>query len=196
MQDRLTADIVAHKDKMTPKSDIVKARVPPEVRAKLEAVAEEAGLTVSGLLRVLIDGVVEGVEAPTVMPSRSRREGKLTARLPLDVRQKIEDEARSQGVTASTWVSVLLSARMRNAPQIVPGERRGVRAAYRQLRGLAVNANQIAYALNRGVLTGAGADLTKAEVEGLRQDIAKLRMALSVYAEGRFQFQSAEGEQL
>lgn len=72
MQDRLTADVVTQKDKMTPKSDIVKARVPPEVRAKLEAVAEEAGLTVSGLLRVLIDGVVEGVEAPTAMPSRVR----------------------------------------------------------------------------------------------------------------------------
>lgn len=195
MQDRRSADIVTHIDKMTPKSDIVKARVPPEVRAKLETVAEEAGLTVSGLLRVLINGVVDGVEAPTAMPSRSRREGKLTARLPLDVRQKIEDEARSQGVTASTWVSILLSARMRNAPQMVSGERRGVRAAYRQLRGLAVNTNQIAHALNRGVLTGSGANLAKAEVEGLRQDIEQLRRALSAYAEGRFQFQSGQGEE-
>ena len=126
---------------------------------------------------------------------RTRPRRRQVLRLPADVRQDLVEEARSQGVTASTWAAALLSARMRNAPQMVVGERRGVRAAYRQLRGLAVNANQIAYALNRGVLMGAGADLTKAEVEGLRQDIAKLRMALSVYAEGRFQFQSGEGEQ-
>ena len=119
----------------------------------------------------------------------------MTVRLAADVRQDLEEEAQSQGVTASTWAAALLSARMRNAPQMVAGERRGVRAAYRQLRGLAVNANQIAYALNRGVLTGAGAELTKAEVEILRQDVAKLRMALSVYAEGRFRFQSGEDDQ-
>lgn len=175
-----------------------KTYLPPERHAQLEALAASEGQAVSVLLGRLIDLALDGEEAP-VQPrrplSRARREGKVTVRLAADVRQELEEEARSQGVTASTWAAVLLSARMRNAPQMVSGERRGVRAAYRQLRGLAVNANQIAYALNRGVLTGAGADLTKAEVEGLRQDIAKLRMALSVYAEGRFQFQSGEGEQ-
>ncbi|WP_236045354.1 MULTISPECIES: plasmid mobilization relaxosome protein MobC [Pseudooceanicola] len=77
---------------------------------------------------------------------------------------------------------------------MVAGERRGVRAAYRQLRGLAVNANQIAHALNRGVLTGAGAELTKAEVERLRADISDLRKALSTYAEGRFKVQAGLGD--
>ena len=169
----------------------------PERHAQLAALAASEGQTVSVLLRRLIDLALEAdapEPPPSRRPSRARREGKVTVRLAADVRQDLEEEARSQGVTISTWAAALMSARMRHAPQMVSGERRGVRAAYRQLRGLAVNANQIAYALNRGVLTGAGANLTKAEVEGLRQDIAQLRMALSAYAEGRFQFQSGEGE--
>lgn len=174
-----------------------KTYLPPERHAQLEALAASEGQTVSVLLGRLIGLVLDEDETappPSRPLTRARREGKVTVRLAADVKQELEEEARSQGVTASTWAAALLSARMRNAPQMVSGERRGVRAAYRQLRGLAVNANQIAYALNRGVLTGAGADLTKAEVEGLRQDIANLRRALSVYAEGRFQFQSGEGE--
>ena len=170
--------------------------LPPDRHAQLAALAASEGQTVSVLLGRLIGLALDEAAAPPSRPtSRARREGKVTVRLAADVRQDLEEEARSQGVTASTWAAALLSARMRNAPQMVAGERRGVRAAYRQLRGLAVNANQIAYALNRGVLTGAGADLTKAEVEILRQDVAKLRMALSVYAEGRFRFQSGEDDQ-
>lgn len=174
-----------------------KTYLPPERHAQLAALAASEGQTVSVFLGRLIGLVLDEDEAappPSPPPSRARREGKVTVRLAADVRQALEDEAGSQGVTSSTWAAALLSARMRQAPQMVSGERRGVRAAYRQLRGLAVNANQIAYALNRGVLTGAGADLTKAEVEGLRQDVAKLRMALSLYAEGRFQFQSGEDD--
>ena len=183
---------------MPTKKKAAKTYLPPDRHAQLAALAASEGQTVSVLLGRLIGLALDGDEAappPSPPTSRARREGKVTVRLAADVRQELEEEARSQGVTASTWAAALLSARMRNAPQMVVGERRGVRAAYRQLRGLAVNANQIAYALNRGVLMGAGADLTKAEVEGLRQDVAKLRMALSVYAEGRFRFQSGEGEQ-
>ncbi|WP_143520748.1 plasmid mobilization relaxosome protein MobC, partial [Puniceibacterium antarcticum] len=79
----------------------------------------------------------------------------------------------------------------RQAPQAVGRERRGIQKAFRQLRGLAVNVNQIAYALNRGVLTGAGADLTHAEVAALRDEVAVLRKALSAYAGGRFRFQTS-----
>ncbi|MCJ7871474.1 MULTISPECIES: plasmid mobilization relaxosome protein MobC [Phaeobacter] len=175
-----------------------KTYLPPERHAQLAALAASEGQTVSVLLGRLIGLALEG-EGTTSPPdrpqSRARREGKVTVRLAADVRQDLEEEARSQGVTISTWTAALLSARMRQAPQMVSGERRGVRAAYRQLRGLAVNTNQIAHALNRGVLTGAGANLTKAEVEGLRRDIAQLRRALSAYAEGRFQFQSGQGEE-
>lgn len=105
-----------------------KTYLPPERHAQLEALAASEGQTVSVLLGRLIDLALDGEEAP-VQPrrplSRARREGKVTVRLSADVRQDLEEEARSQGVTASTWAAVLLSARMRNAPQMVAGERRG-----------------------------------------------------------------------
>ncbi len=177
-----------------PKSTLLQTRVPLDLRAKLEAVAEEAGLTPSRLLRLLIENAVAGEEAPAEPArrrSRARREGKVTVRLAEDVRSDLEAEAKGQGVTVSTWAAVLLAARMRGSPQPVKGERRAIQAAYRQLRGLATNVNQIAYALNRGVLTGAGAALTRDEVAGLRNDIADLRSVVSTYAAGRLTFQSA-----
>lgn len=166
-----------------------------ERHAQLEALAASEGQSVSVFLGRLIDLALDGegsVQPPKRRLSQARREGKVTVRLSRDVRDDLGAEAGSQGVTVSSWAAVLLTARMRGAPQIVGPERRGIRAAYRQLRGLAVNANQIAHALNRGVLTGAGADLTRDEVARLRADIAELRNALSRYAEGRFQMQTDE----
>ncbi|MBT9385650.1 plasmid mobilization relaxosome protein MobC [Pseudooceanicola sp. CBS1P-1] len=168
-----------------------------EQHALLAAMAEAQGQTVSGLLGNIVRLVLDGEDHPEThrpLPTRARREGKVTVRLVEDVRERLAAEAQAQGVPPSTWAAALLSARIRKAPQMVAGERRGVRAAYRQLRGLAVNANQIAHALNRGVLTGAGAELTKAEVERLRADISDLRKALSTYAEGRFKVQAGLGD--
>ena len=198
MQDRLSASIVTQIDDMPQKTETVKTRVPPDLRASLEGVAEEAGLTTSGLLRLLIENVTEDADTPSAPPrlaSRARLDGKVTVRLAEDVRAKLETEARGQGVAVSTWAATLLSARLRQAPQAVGRERRGIQRAFRQLRGLAVNVNQIAYALNRGVLTGAGADLTHAEVAALRDEVAVLRKALSAYAGGRFRFQTSRAEQ-
>lgn len=182
---------------MTIKSALVKTRVPPDVRARLEAVAADADLSVSAVLRLLINNAVQGQEPmaqPDRPPTKARRKGKVTVRLTADVREALEKEARSQGVTISTWAAALLAARMRQAPQPIQGERRAIQKAYRQLRGLSVNVNQIAYALNRGVLTGSGAELTRKEVLELRSEIAELRQSLSFYAAGRFSFQSTGGE--
>lgn len=183
---------------MPQKSALVQTRVPPEVRAKLEAVAGEAGLTVSGLLRLLIDNVVSEKEAPAPksLPSKSRREGKVTSRLPRGVREKLEEEAKERGVTVSTWVGSMLQARYRRAPQPLPSDRALIQRAFRNLRGVAVNINQIAYALNRGVLTGAGAELTADELRGLSAQIAAARKELGSLAAGRYEAQvlTAEGD--
>ncbi|MGY9046468.1 MAG: hypothetical protein ACKVKF_05220 [Rhodobacterales bacterium] len=78
--------------------------------------AEGAGLTTSGLLRLLLETVTEDADTPSAPPrlaSKARREGKVTVRLAEDVRAKLETEARGQGVAVSTWAATLLSARMR-----------------------------------------------------------------------------------
>lgn len=195
MQDRLSASIVYKLHLMTEKSVVVHARVPPEIRARLEGLAVEAGLHLSGVLRALIDDAVRDASQAKAapLPSRARREGKVTVRLAADVRDGLEREAKGQGVSLSTWTAAVIGARARHAPQPVPSERRTIQAAFRQLRGLAVNVNQIAYALNRGVLTGAGAELTREEVAALRQDVSALREVLRAYAAGRLSFQAPRG---
>lgn len=181
---------------MPPKSKLAGTVLTPERHAQLKAAAAAQDLTVSSFLGRLIDIVLEEEEAPAPksLPSKSRREGKVTARLPRDVREDLEKEAKRNGVTASSWVAAILQTRYRKAPYMLNSERRGVNRAFRQLRGLSVNVNQIAYALNRGVLTGAGADLTREELMKFRDDVADLRKALSAYAGGRYKVLTATWE--
>lgn len=195
MQDRLAASNVYIAHTMTEKSAVVHARVSPEIRSRLEGLAAEAGVNISGVLRILIESATKNGPGggPASLPSKGRREGKVTVRLPAEVRDGLEREAKGQGVSLSTWAAAVISARTRRAPQPIPSERRTIQRAFRQLRGLAVNVNQIAYALNRGVLTGAGAALTREEVAALRHDVAALREVLRTYAEGRLSFQAPQG---
>ena len=99
-------------------------------------------------------------------------------------------EARAQHVPPSTWAARLLTARLRSAPQPVKGERRPIQYAFRQLRGMATNLNQIATVMNRGVFTGDRYAPSKAELNALRQEVQALRGELASYASGRFRFQS------
>ena len=118
----------------------------------------------------------------------------MTARLGLEVRQALEREAATQHVPVSTWASRLLTARVRSAPQPVTGECKVIQAAFRQLRGMATNLNQMATAMNRGVFTGDSYVPTKAEMQALRRDVQALRSVLAKYAGGRFTFQTGEGK--
>lgn len=176
----------------TPRSSLLQTRVPPDLRAQLEAVAADAGLTPSSLLRLLIENAVAGEDPPAEPAgrrSRARREGKVTVRLATDVQTDLEIEAKGQGLTVSTWAAALLSARMRSAPQLAKSQRRQTLRGFRQLHGMAVNVNQIAQALNRGVLTEAGAELTAQEVRRLNDEVARLRQELRLFASGQYKFQ-------
>ncbi|BAQ67806.1 hypothetical protein NHU_00637 [Rhodovulum sulfidophilum] len=118
----------------------------------------------------------------------------MTARLPRGVREKLEEEAKARGVTVSTWVGSMLQARYRRAPQPLPSDRALIQRAFRNLRGVAVNINQIAYALNRGVLTGAGAELTADELRGFSAEIAAARRDLGALASGKYAVQVLQTE--
>jgi antitoxin component of RelBE/YafQ-DinJ toxin-antitoxin module len=153
---------------MTQKTSLVQTRVSPEVRAKLEAVAGEAGLTVSGVLRLMIGNVVgDDTPEPFKFPSQSRREGKVTVRLPLGVRGKLEEEAKARGVPDSTWVATMLRVRYRRSVQPLPPDRRKFMRAFRKISGVAVNVNQMARAMNKAVLTGSEIEVTAAELRAL-----------------------------
>ena len=141
---------------MSQKTTLVQTRLPPDARKKLESLAVSEGLSVSALLRLVIDQVTEGVEVASETSSapQPRREAKVTVRLPKDVAGHLADDAANNGVTASTWAASILSAKFRNAPQPVKPQRKAIRRAFRQLQGMATNTNQIAALMNKGVFTG------------------------------------------
>lgn len=175
---------------MTNKSELLRTRVSPASKLRFQAVAAEHDLSPSEFLRQVIETVSGAVEAPDRMPTKALREGKVTVRLGEGVRLKLEREAKTQHVPTSTWAARLLTARMRSAPQPVQGERKPIQHAFRQLRGMATNLNQIATVMNRGVFTGESYAPTKGELEDLRRDVQALRLELAKYAGGRFTFQS------
>lgn len=175
---------------MTQKTDLVQTRVSPASKLRFQAVAAEHDLSPSAFLRQVIETISGAVEAPDRMPTRALREGKVTVRLREEVRLKLEQEAQTQHVPTSTWAARLLTARMRSAPQPVQGERKPIQHAFRQLRGMATNLNQIATVMNRGVFTGDSYAPTKGELQDLRRDVQALRLELAKYAGGRFAFQT------
>lgn len=177
---------------MPQKSELVRTRVTPASKTRFEAVAAEHGLTSSEFLRQVIETVSGEVDMPDEKPTKARREGKVTVRLGQGVRQALEREAQTQHVPLSTWAARLLTARVRSAPQPVKGERKYIQAAFRQLRGMATNLNQMATVMNRGVFTGDSYAPTKGELQALRREVQALRAELAKYASGRFTFQIGE----
>lgn len=179
----------------SPKSKLAGTLLTPERHAQLKIAAEAEGLTVSKYLGRLVDLVLEDespADVQSVVPTKTRREGKVTARLGQEVLQVLEREAQIQHVPVSTWASRLLTARVRSAPQPVAGERKIIQAAFRQLRGMATNLNQMATVMNRGVFTGVSYAPTKEELRAMRREVQALRAELTKYAGGRFTFQIGE----
>lgn len=179
---------------MIQKTALVQTRVSPALRKQLEVLASSEGMKVSELLRLMIDQVTEGVEVDDdkSRAAKPKREAKVTVRLPGDVVGHLADDANNQGVTPSTWAATILMAKFRKAPQPVKPQRKAIRRAFRQLRGMATNTNQMAKLMNRGVFTGNNYAPTRSELMKLRDDVAMLRADLALFAGGQFEIQKVE----
>lgn len=177
------------------KTKMVGTLVTPEKLEAVKAQAMGAGLSVSAYVGRLIERDLSGkVGSEGVAVDRSKGGSKITVRLPLDAHAFLTCEALEQGAPVSTWVTALLCARSRSAPQLVPATRRRAFSLFKQVRGMSVNINQIAHAVNKGVLTGAGAELSAKELKDLRAEVEALRKELTALAAGQMKFQIEGGQ--
>ena len=180
---------------MAEKSEVVRARISTAAKARFEAVAAENGLSPSDFLRLMIDQVTEGVVVPDSISGAEqvKRQQKVTVRLPSDVAGHLADDAKEQGVTASTWAAAILMAKFRVAPQPVKPQRQAIQKSFRQLRGMATNTNQMAALMIRGVFTGDSYAPSRSELAALRTGIADLRADLRQFAGGQYALQVVGG---
>ncbi|WP_227272027.1 plasmid mobilization relaxosome protein MobC [Roseobacter weihaiensis] len=138
----------------------------------------------------MIDQVTEGVEVPGTKPEAEqqavRREAKVTVRLPVDALERLDEEARKMRVPTSTWAAKVLTAKARMAPQPVRHHRAMIQKAFKQVRGLATNVNQMARQMNRGVFTGDAYAPTKLELVRVSEGISAARADLRRFASGLY----------
>lgn len=179
---------------MSQRNQTAQVRLSPETMTRLKAAATEQGVTVSEFLRLLVAHVTEDVSPERKPVSKARREGKLTVRIPLDARNALGREAKEQGVAPSTWAANVLTARLRSAPQPVKRERRLITKAFFQLMGIGRNLNQMAYAMNKGILVGEDRSRKVGELRQLQAEVEALRSELRTYASGRYKFQAPSEE--
>jgi len=138
---------------------LITARVPPETKAKFQALAESYCLNESCFMRSLIDRAVDVVREPGAEPLRTiqdeSRAERLYVRLYPDDRLLLAERAASRGMPAATYLAVLARSHLRNLAPLPETERQAFERGVAELSAIGRNLNQIARHLNQGgVLAG------------------------------------------
>lgn len=164
----------------------IAARVSPETKARLRELAERQQLSESGLLRRLVELMLQtaGV-APVVTPSpigaEAPRNTRLMIRLGADDQILLRERAAARAMAPATYVSVLTRAHLRSLAPLPKEELLAMKHTLAELGVIGRNLNQIARAANQGQLvTSPGRDDLKAMLQvcgALRDHVKGLLMA-------------------
>lgn len=146
-------------------------RIPDDLAARFDAWAAAEGGR-SPALRHLIDQASRSGPGRAATPSRlPRRPAKLTVRLAEDDAAGLLAAAAEMGLTPNGWVAALVRRRLHDRPTFPRSDEIAVIAIQGELRRIATNVNQIARALNTGVLEGKVLDLEIAYIDDLRTEL-------------------------
>jgi hypothetical protein len=133
---------------------LITARVPPETKAKFQALAESYCLNESRFMRSLIDRAVDVVCEPAAQSlqksqDESRAE-RLYVRLYPDDRLLLAERATARGMPAATYLAVLARSHLRHLSPLPETERKAFERGVAELSAIGRNLNQIARHLNQG----------------------------------------------
>jgi hypothetical protein len=153
----------------------IAARVTPEVKTLLRALARREQITESELVRQLIETMLrmqlkEG-ELKLKEMERISRDSRLSVRLNLDDRKLLMERATARGVAAATYVAVLVRAHLHGVAPIPKEELLVLNGTIAELRMLGRTLNQMAKLFNqdpRAVVPG------RVEVQTMRKMADKL----------------------
>jgi predicted HicB family RNase H-like nuclease len=146
-------------------------RVPDDLAARFDAWAGAQGGR-SPALRHLIDrAAATAGQAQQSVGRLPSRPAKLTVRLAADDAMGLDAAAADAGLTLNAWAAALIRRRLHDRPTFRRSEEVTLLAVQTELRRIGVNVNQIARALNTGVLEGKVVDLEIAYLEDLRTEV-------------------------
>jgi hypothetical protein len=125
-----------------------------ETKERFAAVARHQGLSDSGLLKRLVELMLQGASAAEVGTpgdaGRASRDSRLTVRIRPDDQLLLRERAAARGMAAATYVSVLTRAHLRGLAPLPKAEWLALEKSVSELSRLGRNINQIARAANRG----------------------------------------------
>lgn len=125
-----------------------------ETKERFAAVARHQGLSDSGLLKRLVDLMLQGAGAAGVGTpggaERASRDSRLTVRIRPDDLMLLRERAAARGMAAATYVSVLTGSHLRSLAPLPKAEWLILERIVTELSKLGRNINQIARAANRG----------------------------------------------
>ncbi len=132
----------------------IAARVTPEMKSLLRALAEREQKTESALVRALLEVVLRtstvGEIAQLDQKPRPNRDIRLYVRLDPNDRLLLKERAAARCVPPATYVAALLRSHLRGIAPLLNEERHALDRVVAELTAVGRNLNQTARALNRG----------------------------------------------
>ena len=133
----------------------IAARVTPEVKTLLRALAERDQITESALVRQLIETVLRAqvqCGSPSLVDvDKASRDSRLYVRLEVTDRQLLNQRAALRGMRSATYVALLVRSHLHAVAPIPKEEHLALKRSIAELGALGRNLNQMARALNQDV---------------------------------------------
>jgi len=135
-----------------PANAFITCRVPPEIKARVRAVADRQGVTESQLVKDLLERILRdaGLNLPTAPPERVGRTARLYVRLRPEDHVHLVKRAAERRMPSATYVSLLVRSHLRGVAPLPKTEYLALRASVAELGAIGRNLNQIARSINAG----------------------------------------------
>lgn len=162
----------------------IAARVSPEIKTRIKALASHRQLSESALLKIMLEATLNSMKEPQLADSAQRppiaRGARLYVRLRPDDQLLLAERAAARRMAAATYVAVLVRAHLRQLAPLPKDELLALNRSVAALGAIGRNLNQIARAAHQSAAVaepGRSDLLTMLKVcEAMRNHIKQLLM--------------------